>query len=200
MGGKVADIIEGRNQNYKEVEHPTIFHTVLESDLPPSEKSAERLIDEAQTIVAAGLLTTSWALSVASFHIISDTQIFECLRNELVKAIPDPLQHLKWPDLERLPYLNACTREAVRLSYGVSTRSPRISPKAAMNYREWTIPAGVPVSMTIYDVCHDEHIFPDSYTFKPERWLNNPKTSDGSPLDRYFVGFGKGSRSCLGIK
>lgn len=158
------------------------------------------MLDEAQLIVAAGVSTTAWALSVASFHIINNTDIFEHLRNELVKAMPDPSQPLKWPDLERLPFLNACTREAVRLSYGVAARSPRISPNMPMQYRKWIIPAGIPVSMTIYDVCHDERIFPDSHSFKPERWLDNPRTADGAPLDRYFVGFGKGSRSCLGIK
>ncbi len=182
------------------MEHPTIFHTLLQSSLPPKEKSAERLRDEAQLIVGAGLLTTSWALSVASFHIINNIGIFEKLRNELVKAMPDPLQLMKWPDLEQLPYLSACMREAVQLSYGVTARSPRISPDAAMKYGEWIIPAGIPVSMSIYDVCQDESIFPDSHSFKPERWLNNPRTADGSPLDRYFVGFGKDSRNCLGIK
>ena len=114
--------------------------------------------------------------------------------------MPDPSELMNWPELEHLPYLNACTREAVRLSYGVSTRSPRVSPDASMKYGEWIIPAGVPVSMTIYDVCHDERIFPESFSFKPERWFDNPTAPDGSPLDRYFVGFGKGSRSCLGIK
>ena len=151
-------------------------------------------------IIGAGFLTTSWALSVASFHIIDNTEIFDQLRHELVKAMPNPSELMNWTNLEHLPYLNACTREAVRLSYGVSTRSPRVSPDASMKYGEWMIPAGVPVSMTIYDVSHDERIFPESFSFKPERWFNNPTTPDGSPLDRYHVGFGKGSRSCLGIK
>jgi len=54
--------------------------------------------------------------------------------------------------------------------------------------------------MSIPFLNHDEAIFPDSNSFKPERWLNNPKTADGSSLEKYYVGFGKGTRSCLGIK
>lgn len=38
---------------------------------------------------------------------------------------------------------------------------------------------------------HDPAIFPESQSFIPERWLDNPKTSNGSALDRYFVSFGK---------
>lgn len=54
--------------------------------------------------------------------------------------------------------------------------------------------------MTIIDVHHDERIYPNSRSFIPERWLENPKTEYGTNLNRYFVAFGKGARSCLGIK
>lgn len=53
--------------------------------------------------------------------------------------------------------------------------------------------------MTIPDVSHDESIFPSSYEFIPERWLDDPKTDDGLPLDRFLVCFGRGTRSCLGM-
>jgi cytochrome P450 len=53
--------------------------------------------------------------------------------------------------------------------------------------------------MTIPEVSHDESIFPDSHAFLPERWLNDPKTHDGVPLERFMVSFGRGTRGCLGI-
>jgi cytochrome P450 len=40
--------------------------------------------------------------------------------------------------------------------------------------------------MTIVDVHHNETIYPDSYSFILERWLNSPKTQKGSSLDRCF--------------
>jgi cytochrome P450 len=54
--------------------------------------------------------------------------------------------------------------------------------------------------MTIVDVHHDEEIFPDSDSFIPERWFDDPHTSDGTPLEHYMVAFGRGPRACLGIK
>jgi cytochrome P450 len=47
--------------------------------------------------------------------------------------------------------------------------------------------------MTAYLVHHNEVIFPSSYEYRPERWLDNPR------LDKYLVSFTKGTRQCVGI-
>jgi cytochrome P450 len=55
--------------------------------------------------------------------------------------------------------------------------------------------------MTTADVHHDEKIYKDAKKFVPERWMGDaPKALNGESLERYFVAFGKGPRSCLGIK
>jgi cytochrome P450 len=144
--------------------------------------------------VAAGLITTSWALSVASFHIINDAQISRKLKEELVAAGSTPTTTLDWHKLEQLPYLNGCVHEAVRLAHGITTRSPRLAPDIELKYGSWVIPRSTPVSMTNVDILMNENIFPNPKAFIPERWIKNPN------LDRYFVSFSKGSRACLGIK
>lgn len=179
--------------------HPTVFQELISGTLPASEKETLRLQDEAQLVVAAGVTTTGWALTTAAYHITTNPNVLKALRNELETALPDPKAPLSWTELERLPYLTGCVREAVRLSYAVTTRNPRLFNKELV-YENWVIPARTPVSMTIVDVNDDEAIFPSPQEFRPERWINPPKTPDGSSLERYFVGFGKGSRSCLGIK
>lgn len=190
---QIRSIQEGDNERYKDVEHPTIFHELLQSDLPPHEKTLHRLVMEAQTMIGAAILTTGWSLTVASFHIINTPEILRNLRAELVSNIPDPNAELDWLQLERLPYLSACIREAIRLSYAVTARMPRLSD-SPVQYKEWTIPPRIPVSMTIVDINHDEEIYPDSHSFVPERWLNNP------PPEKYVTGFSRGTRSCLGQK
>lgn len=172
---------------------------MLESDLPPEDKAFPRLGDEAQTVIGAGLVTTAWALSVACFHIINDPKICQTLQEELWGAITESTAPLDLQQLEKLPYLKGCIQEGIRMSYGVTARNPRLASKPT-TYKEWVIPARTPVSMTIVDVHDDESVFPDHRSFLPERWMNNPRTSNGSPLDRYLVAFGKGPRSCLGIK
>jgi cytochrome P450 len=156
------------------------------------------MTDEAQTIIGAGLETTAWALSHATYYIIANPSIHSKLCSELENAIPDTRATLDWLQVEKLPYLTACIREAIRMSYGVSARNPRLLEKQTM-YKSWKIPAKTPISMTIIDVHTDPEIYPEPFAYTPERWLNNPKAPNGSPLDRYFVAFGKGTRSCLGI-
>ena len=178
----------------------TVFRELIDDpDLPPSEKTLDRLGDDAVAVVGAGITTVGWALSVGAFHIISQPTIFARLRAELDGAVPEPDQELSWPDLEKLPYLTGCVKEAIRLMYPVASRNPRLLSKPLV-YKDWVIPPRTPVSMTLVDVCNDEDIFPEHEKFKPERWINPPKTKDGSSLDRYFVFFQKGTRSCLGVK
>ena len=124
------------------------------------------------------------------------------LREELHQAIPNPSVDgaFKFEKLETLPYLRGCLRESIRFSLGLSSRTQRLINEPLV-YKDWIIPPNTPVSMSIRDVSFDETIFEDAHKFKPERWMDGaPKAEDGSSLERYFVGFGKGPRSCLGIK
>lgn len=50
--------------------------------------------------------------------------------------------------------------------------------------------------MSIHQVLHDKKYFPDSETFRPERWLETRK--DDVKLDHYYVPFGRGTRMCVG--
>ncbi|MCJ1354660.1 MAG: hypothetical protein MMC33_004649 [Icmadophila ericetorum] len=178
--------------------HPNIFYEVLQSDLPEEEKSVDRITDEALILIGAGTGTTAWCIGVATFHIISNPQILTRLKADLRAAIPDTSINPPLPVLERIPYLVAIAQEGLRLSYGVSSRTERISPDKALTYiepsgRTWTIPAGTPLAMTCALIHHNEAIFPQNQSFVPERWLEDPR------LDRHLVSFSKGSRSCLGI-
>lgn len=112
-------------------------------------------------------------------------------------AIPDASANPSLAIVEKLPYLGACVQEAIRLGYGASGRLTSIAPDEVMvvnsGGKQWQIPPGTPTSMTILLLHHNESIFPGSKTFRPERWLENPR------LDKYFLSFGKGTRQCLGI-
>lgn len=187
--------------------NPTVITELLQSDLPNEQKADRRLQDEVQLIVGAGLSTTGWTLSVGTYYVLSNPRILDLLRKELDDAIPaynslntaDVISKLEWTELEKLPYLTAVIKEAVRLSYSTTSRNVRLLPKS-VQFREWTVPARTPISMTVPFLNHDKDIFPQPKSFAPERWLDAPKTKNGSSLDKYFVGFGKGTRSCLGSK
>ena len=55
--------------------------------------------------------------------------------------------------------------------------------------------------MDNYAVSHDPALFPDHTTYRPERWLGDPKAPhNGKQLSRYMVAFGRGTRSCVGMQ
>lgn len=93
----------------------TIFTAIIQSDIPRSEVSEQRLHDEAIGLVGAGLETTMRTLSVAVFHVTANPRIYQRLRIELEDAIPHPDQMPPWEVLEKLPYLTACINECTSI-------------------------------------------------------------------------------------
>ena len=175
----------------------TIFETLLDSELPPQDKSVERLVQDAQTLVGAGSITTSIALSLATYYVLETEGVREKLMNELKRAMPDESQPLPLVDLEKLGYLSAVVLEALRISYGVSHRLQRVFPDQAITYQDYVLPPGTPVSMTSVLIHDNPDIFPEPRAFRPERWL--PLDTKGAKLQKYFVAFSRGSRQCLGM-
>ena len=175
---------------------PSIFRTLLDSDLPVHDKSASTLMQDAQTVVAGGSVTTTAALSIATYYILSDKHVLKTLMDELAEAIPEPTHPLSWTELEQLEYLTAIILETLRISSGIMHRLQRICPDEPLHYKDMIIPAGTPVSMSGYHMHNNPEIFPEPHLFKPERWL--PIETEGRRLQKYLVAFTKGSRACLG--
>jgi len=198
MKSQIAGILESRKRQEKS--GGTLFSALLDSDLPPEELTPLRLHHESISIIGAGVESTMRTLVVACFHILDQPAIEQRLRAELEEAIPDPSNFPIWDKLGKLPYLTACIEEALRLSYGTSQRMPRAYPNGTLQYKEWTIPPNTMVSMDNYAVSHDEKIFPNSFSFIPDRWLGDPRAPDGKQLSRCMVSFGKGTRSCTGMQ
>ncbi|KAJ9502926.1 hypothetical protein H2202_002049 [Exophiala xenobiotica] len=187
-----VDSIIARNKEGKKTQGTTIFQALLDSDLPPEEKSADRLQDEGQTIVGAGSETTAKSLAVITFYLLDDKKKLARLREELKTVMPSPTSPVTLTTLEQLPYLTAVINEGIRLMFGVTTRLPRVSPNEPLKYKDWVIPPGTPVSESNYFVHMDSNIFPDPESFDPDRWLR--AAEQGFRLDRYLVSFSKGSR------
>ncbi|KAL8720014.1 MAG: hypothetical protein Q9225_003059 [Loekoesia sp. 1 TL-2023] len=189
--------IKAGNSGSEKRGRPSIFETLLDSDLPPFDKSIGRLVEDAQTLVGAGSITTSLALSLATYYTISDKQVEARLTEELTHAMPNPNTLLPLVELEKLTYLSAIVLETLRISYGVSHRLQRVCPDQAITYNSYVLPPGTPVSMTAVHIHDNPLIFPNPRAFKPERWL--PLKTEGARLQKYLIAFSRGSRQCLGM-
>ncbi|KAL2073776.1 hypothetical protein VTL71DRAFT_11102 [Oculimacula yallundae] len=186
------------NRSLEEKGTKTIFGDVLRSNLPEAEKSVERLWHDGQVFNIAGSETMSWTLANCVVYLLSNPQMMRRLREELKGVLKDgTIDDVTVAELEGLPYLTAVIKESLRVSYGIAGRLYRISPDKQQIFndgtRDWVIPAGTPISMTIPLLHHNSTIFPSPSAFSPERWLDNPQ------LDRYLFSFSKGPRSCVGL-
>ena len=85
----------------------TLFTACLTSrDLPPEEKSVDRLAQEAFTFMGAGGETTARTLTTATFYtLLHKDSVLPRLKEELKSAMPDPTIPLDWKTAEQLPWL-----------------------------------------------------------------------------------------------
>jgi len=93
----------------------SVFHHLLTSNIPESEKSTSRLQAEAMVILIAGTFTGAHILAMIVYHALSDPSIERRLREELKVTMSSyPTRTPRVADLEGIPYLQACIKEALR--------------------------------------------------------------------------------------
>ena len=172
-----------------------MIHAIAQApNLPVSEKETERINDDVDTIVGAGLETVAAILRFIIFYVYHDTKILERLRAELSEVPKDATLSV----LEQQNYLTSVIMEGLRLMPGIATRSARIAPDRDLVYDgKWVIPAGTPVGMTTILMHNDKNIYPDPQRFVPDRWT---KIEGRRKAGKTFAPFSRGTRICLGMQ
>lgn len=197
-----------------ESEKPSIFTHLRDSpSLPASEKSAQRLEDEATLMTMAGSYSPMLSLVTAHYYIVSRPDILSKLRAELdahgIKPTTVSGSSTNISQLEQLPYLNGIIHESHRLTFGLTGRNPRQAPDETLFYTDarngktYAIPPGTSISAPTLVIHADESLFPDPWRFDPERWISGagPGKSEREVARRKkaMLGFGKGPRQCIGL-
>jgi cytochrome P450 len=83
----------------------TIFDALVSPNVPPHEKTLDRLEDESALLLGAGTETTARAIAVSMFHLTNNMEMVLKLREELRTVLKTPHSKASWTDLEKLPYL-----------------------------------------------------------------------------------------------
>lgn len=115
------------------------------------------------------------------------------LRQELSKEITGDT--IRESDLPRLPYLEACLKETLRLH----PPGPLLLPHRAVETCEvmgFTIPKDSEILVNMWAIARDPKIWDDPLSFKPERFLSSRLDYMGTDFE-YFP-FGSGRRFCPG--
>lgn len=166
-----------------------------------------RLAADYMLMLSAGYDTTAhsleWAILTLCHHpeaqdrIVNEVaDVLDCPRNTPVADLP-----LTPAALDRLTYLQAVWKEITRL-HPATAGGPSRRPSVPLTLPSdgSVIPAGTAIKLPQYVVLHDEAVYPNAYTFVPERWL---PSGPGGPAgvkaaDASWYPFGLGPYSCPG--
>jgi cytochrome P450 len=139
--------------------------------------SEQEIRDELLTLLVAGHETTASTLAWAFERLAREPRVL----GRLVKEV----------DAEEDAYVTATIQETLRVRPVLPNVAPRLVAKP-IEVGGWAYPPGCCLVANGYLIHHDPEIYPDPYSFRPERFLDEP------PGTYTWIPFGGGRRRCLG--
>lgn len=138
--------------------------------------------------------TTKTAVAATFFYLSQNAQCYQKLANEIRSSFTNGSE-IRGPTMVGCQYLRACIDEAMRMSppvAGILWREayPSEQPFTVDGH---VIPPGTTVGVNIYSIHHNEEYFPDSFTYRLERWIDDERTVRDA-----FAPFSVGQRGCAG--
>lgn len=93
--------------------------------------------------------------------------------------------------VKRLPYLDACINEALRLHSTSSLGLPRVAPEGGITVADQYFPPGTVLSVPSYSIHRDKGIWGDDVEeYRPERWFERNQAD----IQKTFNPFSYGPR------
>jgi len=150
--------------------------------------------------VVAGSDTTSITLTSILYHLLKNPRTLRALRQEVdtMTSAGDISDPPTFQDSQKMNYLQAVLKEALRVHPAVGLPFWRKVPKGGAVLCGQFFPQGTVVGINSWVAHRNPTVFGvDAAEFRPERWLEASK-EELSRMERYFIPFGHGSRTCIG--
>ncbi|KAK1753120.1 benzoate 4-monooxygenase cytochrome P450 [Echria macrotheca] len=163
----------------------------------PDRMQLHEIHSAAFNAVAAGNETVATALQAFVYYMIRHPDAWRRAREEVDAAGVGVCggRTVSFADSQRLPFLQACIKEALRIFGPASMGLPRVVGREGLTIGDRTLPAGTIVSINVWTIHHSKEIWgDDAREFNPDRWLGK----DAARLERFFIPWGLGYASCPG--
>ncbi|KAG7087610.1 hypothetical protein E1B28_013559 [Marasmius oreades] len=152
--------------------------------------------DVAGSIYAAGSDTTVSTLNTFFLAMLVNPEAQAKAQQEIDRVIS--AGHLPdFPDHDSLPYVAAIVKETLRWQ-NVLPMGVLHSVDKEDVYKGYRIPANSVIVTNIWAMLHDENVYPEPFSFKPERFLTSEGQLDPDVQDPAQAVFGFGKRNCPG--
>lgn len=174
--------------------------------------SKEELTAEALTLLIAGSDTTSKyvpcpllprlidtdlptrpsSTCAIIYHLARNPHVQERLHKELDEELGTEDETIATIDqVKRLPYLDACINEALRIHSTSSLGLPRVLPEGGLTVLGQFFPEGTVLSVPSYSIHRDKTVWgEDVECYRPERWFER----DQAAIQKTFNPFSMGPR------
>ncbi|KAI9677950.1 MAG: hypothetical protein M1822_008058 [Bathelium mastoideum] len=137
-------------------------------------------------------------ISAILFYLSRNSGSYAKVVTEIRTSFADAAEIHSGSAMDSCVFLNACIKESLRMSPTSGDalwREVEIDELLIDGHR---IPKGCDVGTSIYAIHHKEDYFPDSYAFRPERWLHDHSEAASDTVHAAWAPFSLGNRICIG--
>ncbi|XP_061169736.1 cytochrome P450 2J6-like [Saccostrea echinata] len=157
----------------------------------------EHILGMVMDLINTSVLTTKAVMSGVLFLLVHFPEVQEKIRKEINMVIGDREPDIA--DMTSMPYTQACMMEILRYQSHLPLTAAHANLSQEVELEGFSIPKGTVIFGNLFACHHDESIYSEPWSFKPERFLENGKlVSSDHPARQNFVGFGIGKRYCVG--
>lgn len=149
---------------------------------------------DSSLLIAAGSDAIRLTITATIFYWLKNPDVFDKVADEIRSSVAS-VDDVSDTVLGSLKYLRACIDETMRLSPPKASSLPREAMEGGIVVDGIHVPKGATVGVSVYALHHDAEIYPDPYSYKPERWLKQPQDRR---MQAAFCPFLKGPRACPG--
>ncbi len=163
-----------------------------------------RVLTMAVSMAFAGSDTTAISLSAVFYYLLRNPRCYRKSMMEIDTAVCNgvledrPTGLVTWAESQKLPYLDACIKEALRLHPAAGLPLERIVPPQGAEICGEFITGGTIVGCSAWVIHRRPEVFgTDVESYRPERWLEATKEAR-KEMDGSMFHFGMGARTCIG--
>ncbi|KAH6972493.1 cytochrome P450 [Ilyonectria sp. MPI-CAGE-AT-0026] len=150
--------------------------------------------------MVAGSDTTAISLSAILYYLLTNPECLQKLRAE-IRSCEEQGNLSEFPtfqESQQMPYLQAIVKETLRMHPATGLPLERVVPEGGATIAGHYFPEGTVVGINTWVEHRDPRYFgDDADVFRPERWLDEDSQKI-SLMNRHWMPFGLGSRSCIG--
>ncbi len=156
------------------------------------------------SMIFAGSETTAISLSAVFHNLLENPRVYKKLVNELDQAVEDSVianrtnNKVSWTESQKLPYLDACIQESLRVHPAAGLILERVVPPQGIEICGRFVPGGTIVGCNAWVLHRRPEVFgQDVDSFRPERWIE-ASPEQLKEMKATMLTFGAGARTCLG--